>query len=165
MKKRILALCLSASVAFCGCAARVKNVTNLPPGVTLKQAQNWDAAIADLHKVATTVSTVRQTLTDLHNATYDGKPLLTDEYYADALRALAHVDQLELAAESVLRQSPQNFSLSAKATVDAYIQQVSVEIEHLISQGAVGIKNPQSQQSVNNLLTEVAAAVNLLLSL
>src|SRR5271155_4932905 len=103
----ILAVALSCSLA--GCAARVKNVTNLPAGVTLQQAQNWDAAIGDLHKIASTISSLRQAITDLHNSA-----MLTDLYYSEALRVIGNIDRLELSAETVLRQSPQNFSASAK---------------------------------------------------
>ena len=163
--KRLVIVLLVVSCGLAACAARVKNVTGLPPGVTLTQAQDWDAAVADLHKVAATVSTLRQTLTDLHGASYDGKPVLSDEYYADALRAVAHIDLLELSAENVLRQSPQNFSLTAKQQVGAYIQQILTEVEKLNSTGATGIKNPASLDKVNGLLADIAAVIKLVLSL
>lgn len=165
MKRRILALCLASSMCFAGCAARVKNVTNLPVGVTLQQAQAWDAAVANLHKIASTVSTLRQSLTDLHTAQYEGKPVLSDEYYGEALRYIAAMDQTELAAEAVLRQSPQNFSASAKQQIAVYMQVISTQIQHLNAAGATGIKNPKSLQVVNGLLGEVTAVVTLILSL
>lgn len=160
MKRAILAVCLSSAIFFSGCAARVKNVTNLPPGVTLQQAQNWDAAVADLHKIASTVSSLRQALIDLHNGT-----MLEDAYYADALRVLASIDQAELAAEAVLRQSPQNFSASAKHQVAGYVQSISTQIQHLNAIGATSIKNPNSLQTVNKLIGDLASVVALILSL
>lgn len=151
--------------ALGGCGSRVKAVTNLPPGVTLKEVQDWDAAIADLHKVASIVSRVHKAVTDLHAAQYDGKPVLSDEYYAEAIRTVAHIDQLELSAESVLRKSPQNFSETTKQQVAGYVSQISTELQHLNSMGATGIKNPKSLQQVNNLLGEVTAVVALILNL
>ena len=160
----LLALALG-TVYFSGCAARVKTVTNLPAGVTLQQAQNWDSAVANLHKIASTVSTFRQTLTDLHAAQYQGAPVLSDAYYSEALRMIGNIDRLELSAEVVLRQSPQNFSLTAKQQVGIYVQQISTELQQLNAAGATGIKNPKSLQQVNQLLGEVTAIVALILSL
>jgi len=161
----LLVVVVLGAVFFSGCAARVKNVTNLPPGVTLQQAQTWDAAVANLHKIASTVSTFRQTLTDLHAAQYDGKPVLSNEYYSEALRMIGNVDRLELSAEVVLRQSPQNFSLTAKQQVGIYVQQIATELNQLNAAGVTGIKNPKSLQQVNNLLGEVSSIVALILAL
>jgi hypothetical protein len=163
--KKLLGVFLACTLAACGCASRVTHVTQLPPGVTEQQAQNWDAAVANLHKVASTVATLHKSLTNLHGAQYDGKPVLSDEYYADALRAIAHIDQLELSAETVLRQSPKNFSLGAKQQVGAYVQQISAELAQLNGAGALGIKNSKSQQTIGNLLSEATAIVGLILSL
>jgi hypothetical protein len=165
MKRKLLALCLSSTMLFAGCAARVKNVTNLPAGVTLQQAQAWDSAIADLHKIASTVSTVRQTLTQLHAAQYNGAPILSDVAYGEAMRMIGNVDNLELSAEVVLRQSPQNFSVAAKQKVTFYVQSISTEIQQLNTLGATGIKNPTSLKTVNSLLADLTATVALILSL
>lgn len=163
MKRILLSIALACSLT--GCAARVKNVTNLPPGVTMQQAQSWDAAVADLHKIASTVSTLRKAVTDLHGAQYDGKPVLSDVYYAEALRILGNADMLELAAEGVLRKSPQNFSADTKTQVAFYAQQISTELQQLNAAGATGIKNPTSLQQVNNLVGELASIVSLVLAL
>jgi hypothetical protein len=160
-----LGLIFFAVVAMTGCAARVKNVTNLPPGVTMQQAQNWDTAVADLHKIASTVTTFRQTLTALHGAQYDGKPVLSDEYYSEGLRMIGNVDRLELSAEIVLRGSPQNFSDSTKTQVAFYVKEISTELNNLNAAGATGIKNPKSLQQVNTLLGEVSGIVGLILAL
>jgi hypothetical protein len=165
MKRTFLALCLTSSLLFTGCAARVKNVTNLPPGVTVQQAQTWDTAVANLHKIASTVSTFRQTLTDLHAAQYDGAPVLSDVYYSEALRVIGNIDRMELSAEGALRQSPQNFSLTAKQQVSIYMGQITSDIQSLNAAGATGIKNPKSLQDVNKLLGEVSGIVALVLSL
>jgi hypothetical protein len=145
---------------FAGCAARVKNVTNLPAGVTLQQVQAWDSAIADLHKIASVVSTLRPSLTDLHAG-----GALDDAYYGDALRVMGTIDQAELAAVAVLQQSPQNFSASAKQQVAGYIQTISTQIQHLNAIGATGIKNPKSLQTVNGLIADLTSVVALILAL
>jgi PBP1b-binding outer membrane lipoprotein LpoB len=160
MKRKILALCLGSSMIFAGCAARVKNVTNLPPGVTLQQAQNWDSAVANLHKIASVVSTLRQSLVDLHKG-----GVLSDVYYSDALRIVGNIDRLELSAEIVLRGSPQNFSLSTKQQVGLYVQQISAEIQTLNAAGVTGIKNQKSLTTINTLLSDLTSIVGLILSL
>jgi hypothetical protein len=165
MNRKLLAISLALSSVTWGCAPRVKNVTNLPPGVSLSQAQTWDTAVANLHKIASTVSTFRKTLTDLHTAMFNGGPVLSDEFYADALRTIARIDQAELSAEAVLRQTPQNFTASAKQQVGALVQQISTELQHLNTTGATGIKNPKSLTEVNNLLGEISSIVALILAL
>jgi hypothetical protein len=147
-------------VAFGGCAARVKNVTNLPPGVTLKEVQDWDAAVADLHKIAVTVSKAHQVLAELHE--YGAA---TDGYYVEAIRVIGHVDQLELSAEAVLRNAPQHFAEGTKGQVKNYVDQIATELQHLNSLGATGIKNQKSQDKVNQLVRECLAVVGLVLSL
>jgi hypothetical protein len=165
MNRKLLAVSLALSSVTWGCAARVQNVTNLPPGVTLAQAQTWDTAVANLHKIASTVSTFRKALTDLHTATFNGAPVLSDDYYADALRTIARIDQAELSAEAVLRQTPQNFTGSAKQQVAALVTQISAELQHLNTTGATGIKNPKSLSQVNGLLGEISSVVALILAL
>lgn len=161
--RRFLTLCLCASVAIgsSGCAPRVKNVTSLPAGVSQKQAQDWDAAVADLHRIATTVSTIRQAVVDVR----DAGTFPNDEVYADVLRGLGHMAQLELSAENVLRQSPQNFSQSAKDQVRSYTVQISAEVEKLNAAGVTGIKNPKSVDRVNKLLAELTGVVKLVIAL
>ena len=161
--KIFLAVALVCSLS--GCAARVKNVTNLPPGVTLQEAQNWDTAVANLHKIATVVATLRKTVTALHGAQYDGQPVLSDAYYAEALRMLGNADLMELAAEGTLRKSPQNFSAGTKTQVAFYVQQITAEMQQLNAAGTTGIKNPKSLQEVNNLLAESASIAALILAL
>jgi hypothetical protein len=168
VKRKLLGVFLTCTLTACllaGCAARVKNVTNLPQGVTQQQAQSWDTAVANLHKIASAVSTFRQTLTALHGAQYDGKPVLSDEYYSEGLRMIGNVDRLELSAEIVLRQSPQNFSDTTKQKVVLYVQEISTELNQLNAAGATGIKNPKSLQQINNLLAELSGIVSLILAL
>jgi hypothetical protein len=157
---RSLPLYLITSLLLFGCAARVKNVTNLPPGVTLKEVQDWDAAVADLHKIAVTVSKAHQVLAELHE--YGAA---TDDYYVEAIRVIGHIDQLEISAETVLRNAPQHFGAGTRLQVQSYINQVATELQHLNSLGATGIKNPKSQDKVNQLLRECTAIVGLVLSL
>lgn len=156
--KKLLAVVLACTLS--GCAARVKNVTNLPPGVTVKQAQDWDAAVADLHKVASLVSTARKTLGELHD--YGAA---TNDYYVEALRAIAHIDQLELSAEAVLRQAPQHFTDTTKGQVKSYVDQIATELQKLNGEGATGIKNADSLSKMNGMIGEVVAVVNLILTL
>ena len=158
----LLALSLCASVAnLSGCAARVKHVTALPAGVTEKQAQDYDAAVANLHKIATATSTFRQTVIDLRN-----NGLIKDDgYYVSLLRGISRVDQLQLAATGVLRDSPEYFAQGQKAQVLQYTQQISAELTQLNSAGVTGISSTDAQTRVTKLLNELTAAVSLVISL
>ena len=151
----------AAAIAFTGCAARVKTVTNLPAGVTQKQAQNWDAAVADLHKIAATTSTLRQTVILLNQ-----KGVIPDgAAYANILTSIGRVDQLQWAGAVLLQGSPNNFSVSVQAQVNSFITSITAELQALNTAGATGIKDPASLQSVNALLGDIAAAANLELAL
>jgi hypothetical protein len=161
MKNRPVAvLFLCFALAFGGCAARVKTVTNLPPGVTQTQAQNWDSAVQDLSVIANATSTARQTVIDLNKAGLfpDGNS------YVTTLQILGKIDQLQLAASAVLKQSPGNFSDSTKAQVKDYMQQISAQILTLNTQGVTGIKDQTSLQKVNGLIATITGAVALVLS-
>lgn len=164
--KRILhsgLLCVATSLLMSfflfGCAARVKTVTNLPAGVTQKQAQDYDTAVANLHKISTATSTFRQAVIDLRN-----NGLITDDgYYVSLLQGISRMDQLELASVSVLRDSPEYFA-AGKGQVLQYSQQISSEIAKLNAAGVTGIKSANAQTQVSNLLTEITAAVSLVIS-
>lgn len=157
---RFLAVILLA-VSLSGCAARVKNVTNLPPGVTQKQAQDWDVAVQNLSKISSVTSTARTAIIEVHTA-----GLLKDgPAYVTALTAIGHVDQFQLAASAVLKQSPNNFSDSTKKQVQDYMTQIAAEIQTLNQTGVTGIKNPNSQQQIGDLITQITSLAALILSL
>jgi hypothetical protein len=161
MKNRPFAvLFLCFALAFGGCAARVKTVTNLPPGVTQVQAQNWDSAVQDLSTIANVTSTARQTVIELNKS-----GLFPDgNNYATTLEVLGKIDQLQLSASTVLKQSPNNFNDSTKAQIRDYMQQISAQILTLNTQGVTGIKDQTSLQKVNGLIAEITGAVALILS-
>lgn len=144
-----------------GCAARVKNVTDLPPGVTQKQAQDWDTAVQDLNKIAAITSSARTTVIELHNA-----GLLKDgPGYVTALTVVGKIDELQLAASAVLKQSPNNFNATTKGQVQALMNQIVAQIQTLNQSGVTGIKNPNSQQQIGDLIANIASIVSLILAL
>jgi PBP1b-binding outer membrane lipoprotein LpoB len=160
-RNRAVLAVLLVVVSLAGCAARVKNVTDLPPGVTQKQAQDWDAAVQDLQKIAAITSTARTSIIELHTAGLlkDGPP------YVTALTVVGKMDELQLAASNVLKQSPNNFTDATKAKVKDYLMQISAQIQTLNQTGVTGIKNPNSQQQISDLITQITALVTLILSL
>lgn len=157
----VVALLMFLAIYCGGCAARVKNVTNLPPGVTQAEAQQWDSEVANLHKIADVASTLRQTVITLHTS----GELTDDVVYVKALQSLGRVDQVEIQAVQYLKAQPSTFGTSQKTTIKLYVQQIAQELLTLNSIGATGIKNPDSQKAVNSLLTEISTAANLVLSL
>lgn len=147
--------------SFLGCAARVKNVTNLPPGVTQKQAQDWDSAVQKLSQISALTSAARSAIIELHTAglVKDGPS------YVTALTVTGKVDELQLSASAVLKQSPNNFSDSTKAQVQDYVKQIAAQLQTLNQTGVTGIKNPNSQQQIGDLINQLVALTGLILSL
>src|ERR1700739_884814 len=91
-----------AFLFFCGCAARQKNITNLPAGVTETQVQNWDTAVATLDKIAQTTSTLRQAIIALNQS----KVLPDGTVYGSILTSLGKIDQAQIDAVSYLKAQP-----------------------------------------------------------
>lgn len=162
MRIRWRVFVLSASLAgMAGCSARVQHVTDLPAGVTEAQAKSWDAAVANLHKISATTTTLRQAVIAARNA--GGFP--SDEYYAAALQGIARVDQIELAAAQMLQQQPKAFGQPQKQQIALYASMITQEAEKLNAAGATQIKNPDSQQQINALLSDLANTVKIILGL
>lgn len=162
---RVLLLCavfvsIGAFMLTAGCGPRVKNVTALPPGVTQAQAQQWDAAVANLDKIATLTSSLRQSLTAIHT-----NQLIPDAEYGRALTILGQINNAQIAAAGVLNQTPKNFGAAAKTQVVGYTNSIAAALQDLTGVGATGIKDANSLKTVNSLLAEATAAVNLILQL
>jgi hypothetical protein len=139
----------------------VKTVTELPPGVTLKQAQDWDVAVQTLNQIATITTTARQTVTTLHTS-----GLLPDgPNYVTALTVVGKIDQLQLSASAVLKQSPNNFTDTVKGQVKDYVTQIGQQLIALNAAGVTGIKNPNSQTQIADLVSEITALTGLILTL
>jgi len=155
-------ICLGAVlVSLSGCAARVKNVTNLPPGVTLQQVQNWDKAVQTLSQISTLTTTARTSIIELHTV-----GLLKDgPTYVTALEVIGKVDQLQLSASAVLKQSPNNFSDTVKMQVQDYMRQIGAQLIALNQNGVTGIKNPNTQTQVADLIGQITALTALILTL
>jgi len=160
MKPKLFAAAAVLAFVLTGCAARVAHVTNLPAGVTEQQAKDYDAAVGDLHKIATVTSTLRQTVIDLRNA-----GLFEDTAYSTTLIALTKIDQAQLAASAYLRDAPEYFGEPQKKKIADIFSSIVTQIAQLNFAGATGIKNPASLKQVNGLLAELTAVVNLVLAL
>lgn len=156
----IVAACLAAVIFGGGCAGRYSSVTGLPAGVTQAQAKSWDAAVANLHKIALSTSFVRQGITDVNAATP-----LDKEYYGSFLGYVAKVDELQLSASALLRQRPEYFGASEKVTVGKYATDILAELDKLTALGVTGIKNPDSAKRISGLLGDLTAAAKIVLAL
>jgi hypothetical protein len=156
--RKFLALSLSATLFLAGCAARVKNVTNLPPGVTLAEVQSWDKEVAALHKIASGTSAVRQGILGLEQAGAFGN----SQEYVKALVAVAKIDQLELVASAYLKQNPQHFGQAEKSKITGMLQEIGGQITALESVAA--IKNADTKNQISTLVAELVATMNLALS-
>lgn len=153
--------CMVLACALSGCPARVKNITNLPPGVTQAQVQAWDSEVATLGKIATATSALRQAVISLEkqNAFPDTVA------YVKALQAVAKIDQAELAASAYLKEQPQYFGVPQKAKVQGLLNDIGAQIQGLNLQTLVGIKNPEHQKQLSAVVADLTNVVNIALSL
>jgi hypothetical protein len=159
-------------LALYGCAARAKHVTNLPPGVSEQQVKNWDSAVAALHKIAITTTTLRQAVIALNRATYteagksEPEKIIPDgKTYIALLSAIARVDQAQIDAANFLKTVPSSWSLSTQEKVRAYMKTIADELAQMNAQGVTGIKSVSAQQQIQQLIAEIQATVGLILSL
>jgi len=144
-----------------GCAARQKTVTNLPAGVTQSQAQKWDSAVANLDKIAQTVSTLRQAVIALNQ-----QKLLPDgATYVSILTAIGKIDQAEIDASAFLKAQPQNWGVDAQTKVKNEIAIIQQEIAAINSQGLVGIKDQNAKNQVQQLVNNLSGLATVILSL
>lgn len=170
--KRTLLLAVVLSLA--GCASRVANVTSLPAGVTVQEAKRWDAAVADLHKIALTTSFLRQALIDVcgsqsavipASSGQTPQPACDRTAYGLALQTVGKIDELQLSAGQALRQQPQHWGVSNKVVIAQYAQEILGQIQQLNSAGLTGIKNPASLKKINGLVAELQGAAKLVAAL
>lgn len=160
MKRSILTAVFFACT-LAGCAARVQHVIDLPAGVTEQQAKDWDSAVANLHKIAATTSTLRKSVIALRN---DGV-FPNDDAYASALQVLGKIDQIQVAASDLLRQQPKAFGQPQRQQIALYMQMVSAELKLLNTAGATGIKNADSRKQFDDLVSEITGLAGLVLNL
>lgn len=164
MKKAlVLVLCLTLS----GCAARVQHVTNIPtdangkPVATEGQVKTYDTAVSNLHKMAASVSALRQAVIGLNKqGVFPDSP-----QYASTLYAIGNIDKLELAAVDYLNKVPSTWSADMARTIEAQVNAILGSIDTLNKEGLIGIKNLNSQQQVSNLVKDITSLAHILLSL
>jgi len=150
---------LVSSFVLSGCAARQKNVTNLPAGVTLAEVQHWDSAVANLDKIAQTTSTARKAVMDLNQ-----QGLVSGEYYGTILTSFGKIDQLQIDAVQFLKMQPKNWSVSTQLKVKNDLALMQSELQNLTQQQILGIKNAGAQKQVGALVTEIGDLAALILS-
>lgn len=144
-----------------GCAARVKTVTNLPAGVSNSEVVNWDAAIANLQKIATATSGARQAVISLNKSgVFPDGPA-----YATTLADIGKIDQVELTASNFLQGVPDNWGQSTQTQVSGYVSAIEAAVTDLTKNGTVGIKDSKSQSTVTAYAQQIGALVNFILSL
>lgn len=155
-------LALALVLSFTGCAARVGHVTDLPTGVTEQQAKAWDTAVADLHKIADLNSAARKAVISVRTA----GAFPNDVAYAAALTAIGHIDQYEIEAAEFLKAQPSVFGASQQQKLKSELSLISGELLALNSiDGLPGIKNPDTKQTISQIIAEITGTANLILSL
>jgi hypothetical protein len=153
---------LSLVLLFDGCAARVAHVTDLPAGVTEAQAKNYDAAVADLHKIADLNSAARQAIIAVRGS----GAFPNDAEYAKAITAIGHIAQYEIEAVQFLQQQPKSFGAPQQQKLKSELSLISDELATLNSIGSLpGIKSAGTQSTVGQIIAEITGTANLILGL
>jgi len=165
----IFAVLVSSFVLF-SCAARQKNITNLPPGVTQTQAQNWDTAVANLDKISQVTTTVRQSVIALNQATVTDatgthKIIPDGAVYVAILTSLGKIAQAQIDAANYLKAQPQNWGVDTQTRVKNDLAIIQQELTAITQQQLAGIKNANAQSQVQQLIAEIGSAAALILSL
>jgi len=166
--RRLAILFLAVGLTFAGCAARQKSITNLPAGVTQSQVQNWDSAVANLDKISQVVTTVRQSVIALNQATVTDstgthKVIPDGATYAALLTSLGKIAQLELDAATFLKAQPNNWNASTQAKVQSDIALIQQELSTITAQQLPGIKNANAQAQLQTFITEIGSLAALIL--
>jgi len=167
MRTRRIALVIALALSLGGCAARQSTVTNLPPGVTQAQVQSWDSAVANLNKIATANSALRQAVIQLHNTNdANGNAIFpSGQAYVTTLTLIGQIDQTENAASVFLQTVPNSWPTSTKTQIATYMSGISAALQQLNTQGVTGIKNSNSLNNVNTFISEITSSVTIILSL
>jgi hypothetical protein len=169
-RPKFLSFCLTLSLILSGCAARQKQVTNLPAGVTQAQVQKWDSAVASFDKIAQTVSTLRQAVIALNQTTVTDssgthKVLPDGSTYVAILTSIGKIDQAEIDASALLKALPNTWSETTQLKVNSYAAIIQQELQNITAQQLAGIKSASAQAQVQQLITELGGLATLILQL
>jgi hypothetical protein len=169
MKRKTISI-LVVTLCLTGCAARQKQVTNLPAGVTQAQVQNWDSAVANLDKIAQTVSTLRQAVitanqTMVTDSSGTHKLFPDGPAYVAFLTSIGRIDQLEIDSSAMLKAQPQNWGVDVQTKIKNNMALMQQEIAAINSQGLIGIKSASAQAQVQQLTTNLSNLALLIVSL
>ena len=163
MRRKICTLWLACAltVALAGCAARAKNITSIPAGITQTQVQNWDAAVAYLQKISQVTTTLRQSVISLNKSGIfpDGPA------YANTLAGIGKIDELQIEASNYLQGVPSDWSLATQQKILAETQQIQAILTNITNTGIVGIKDPASQSQVATLISNIGSVAALIIGL
>lgn len=166
---RLAAISLAA-LLIGGCAAK-KTITGVPAGVPVSAVQSWDEATQQLATIAKVTTELRTTIIGLNktmfvNAQGQQEAIFPDgPQYVDALNVIGKIDQLQIQAANVLNSQPNDWTQPMQSQVGSLIQQIGQALGQLTADGTLGIKNPTKQGEVQQLITEITAAANLIVSL
>lgn len=152
---------LLSCFAYMGCAARVKTVSNLPAGVSNSQVIEWDAAVANLERIASATSGARQSVIALNKAGAfpDGAA------YAITISDIAKIDQAQIIAARFLETVPNSWGKGTQQAVSSYITEIQAAVSEITDTGLAGIKDQSSRNQVQAFTQTIAAAANLILGL
>lgn len=156
---------LPLSFATTGCKKKTV-VVNAPQGTDAAQVANWYKATGAFSQVADLVQQAEQTLRQANQTkTADGTSILQDgEYYQKLLRTFGQIAITQRSAAEYLKTVPNTFGATTQARVDGYAKAIQGFVQDLVTSGVAGIKDKTMQDAVNNLITEIGAAVQFVLT-
>ena len=140
-----------------GCPKKPVHVTNLPPGVTETQVQNWYTAVGVVNTISRDSLAVSNALIQLNRQGVfpDGNA------YAAALAAMGRIDRAGMETDTMLRKAPQNFTAAQKDLVLQFAKTASIELQNLQTQLALGIRDPNAQKTVTTVMTTLQLSISI----
>jgi len=130
-----------------GCAIHT-TVTNLPPGVTQQQVNNWQNASNDLSKAQSFTHVALVSVTTFNkNGVFPDSPA-----YAATLENIGRAEQVEIAAAQFLKTVPNDWSMSVKNQIAGYTANILMQLQAANTSGATGVKNLNTAKQLNQLI-------------
>lgn len=160
MRNLLSAVLLAGLVMAALVACHGTRITDVPPGVSEKEAQTWYAATGMVKTIAETA----RGLTDAVISAHQSDPaLIPADDYQKILLALGTSAQAGIHLDAVLKQAPENFGKGTKEQILAEIRPVIEEIQKADLEGLFSRnRSPKIQAELATVKTLTDAANSLL---
>ncbi len=150
------AVVLVLALALAGCASH-NTVTNLPPGVSQVQVNNWKSAADNLKMAQDGSHAALEAALNLHNS----GAIKDSPGYGIAITAIGRADQLEIEAAAFLKSVPNDWSQPTKQKLASYTTQILMQLASANETGVLGVKNPANGKVVSDMIADAMKVMQL----